>query len=79
MKLALTAASILLAGCAISSSNIDDLDTTGRDPACVRQCTATYSDCIGQSTRALGRLNQQEAMAACRSGAKVCVSTCQRK
>ena len=71
---------IAIAGCGTPpGANIEDLDTAGRNPACVRECTRTYSGCASDATRAFGRFNQDNAMPACKSAAKVCVSTCERR
>ena len=58
-----------LAGCA---GGIDSVDTSGRNQACVRQCTGTYSSCIGN---AFGI----SAQSACASGFKACANTCPDK
>jgi hypothetical protein len=50
----------------------------GRDPACVRQCTAKYSDCAGGAGQARG-MRVGEVLNACRSGMDLCISTCPRQ
>jgi len=58
-----------LAGCA---GGIDSVDTKNKNGACVRQCTGTYSNCIGN---AFGL----SAQSACASGFKACANTCPDK
>ena len=60
---------IALAGCVTS---IDSVDTKGKNQACVRQCTGTYSSCIGN---AMG----MPAQSACASGFRACANTCPDK
>jgi hypothetical protein len=55
-----------LAGCVTS---IDSVDTKGKNQACVRQCTETYSRCIGN---AMG----MPAQSSCASGFRACANTC---
>ena len=57
---------IALTGCA---SSIDSVDVTGKNQACVRQCTTTYSNCVG-GTYAISAQN------ACASGYRACANTC---
>ena len=65
-KLILITSLLILNGC--SGLDIRDVSTTGKAPACVRQCAETYSRCMGNSTGAVTR--------ACYSGYDVCISTC---
>ena len=58
-----------LVGCA---GSIDSVDTKNKNGACVRQCTATYSSCIGN---AMGIAAQNN----CGSGFKVCANSCPDK
>jgi hypothetical protein len=61
--------SLILAGCVTS---IDNVDTKGKNQACVRQCTGTYSNCIGN---AMG----MSAQSACASGFRACANSCPDK
>ena len=61
--------SIGLVGCA---SSIDSVDVSGKNQACVRQCTATYSGCVG-GTYAISAQN------ACASGYRACAKSCPDK
>jgi hypothetical protein len=58
-----------ITGCVTS---IDSVDTKGKNQACVRQCTETYSRCIGN---AMG----MPAQSACASGFRACANTCPDK
>ena len=60
---------ISLVGCVTS---IDSVDTKGKNQACVRQCTETYSRCIGN---AMG----MPAQSSCASGFRACANTCPDK
>ena len=62
-----------LAGCAYS---IENIDTSKAEPSCVRQCTATYSQCV-QGGPAVGL--KTETLRACREAYAVCVRTCPAK
>ncbi len=58
-----------LSGCA---SSIDSVDVSGKNQNCVRQCTATYSSCVG-GTYAISAQN------ACASGYRACAKSCPDK
>ena len=58
-----------LYGCVTS---IDSVDTKGKNQSCVRQCTETYSRCIGN---AMG----MPAQSSCASGFRACANTCPEK
>jgi hypothetical protein len=60
---------VSLVGCA---GGIDSVDTSKKNGACVRQCSGTYSSCIGN---AFGL----SAQSACASGFKACANTCPDK
>lgn len=62
--------SMALIGCV--SGGIDDVNTSGKNQSCVRQCTNTYSNCIGASLSIA-------AQRACASGFRVCANTCPDK
>jgi hypothetical protein len=63
----------LCSGCAYS---IKDIDTSNREPACVRQCTATYSACVSQGPSVGFRT---ETLRACGEAYSVCANTCPSK
>lgn len=66
----MAAMAALLAGCSYS---IKDVDVSGKDPTCVRQCSTSYSSCVSQGP-SVGF--KTETLRACRDGYEVCVSTC---
>ena len=72
MKLAvvLCAAMLVLGGCTLP--NIKDVDTSKAQPDCVRQCTASYSNCVST-------VRQREVFQACHDAYHVCVNTCPAK
>lgn len=69
LSIAVFFTSIFLVGCAAS---IDSIDVSGKNQACVRQCTATYSSCVG-GTYAISAQN------ACASGYRACSKACPDK
>ena len=72
-------ATLVLAACAISEgTRLDDIDTAGREPACVRQCSAVYSECAGRAGNAMG-IRVSEVLSACKSSMRTCVGTCPRR
>lgn len=74
IKTALTIIAItLLSACAYS---IKDVDTSKADPACVRQCTTSYSSCVSGGP-SIGF--KTETLRACGEAYSVCVSTCPDK
>ena len=72
MKLAvvLCAAALALGGCALP--DIKDVDTSKAQPECVRQCAASYSNCVSI-------VCQREVFQACHDAYQVCVNTCPAK
>ena len=77
MKMVMLMAITLLAGCA--SRTAKDVDMTGVDPSCARDCLAHHSDCVGQSSRAFGAMNQASLVTACTDGLEACRNTCPSK
>jgi hypothetical protein len=70
---------VFLAACAVlpaCSYSIKDVDVSGKEPACVRQCSTSYSSCVSQGP-SVGF--KTETLRACREGYEVCVSTCPAK
>lgn len=72
-RILLAAIVATLGGCAYS---IADIDLSKTDPACARQCTATYSQCV-QAGPVVGF--KTETLRACREAYAACVSTCPPK
>ena len=58
--------SIGLVGCA---PGIHGYDVSGKNQVCVRDCTATYSNCVGLAINT-------SAQYACESGYRVCSNSC---
>jgi hypothetical protein len=48
-----------LAGCTAAPRSIIEIDVSGKDPSCVRQCTTAYSSCV------TGGIVQNNQLAAC--------------
>jgi hypothetical protein len=63
----------MLAGCV----QVSDLDLTVYEPTCARQCTMSYSSCIGGGSPAVGAATS--VAYECKEGLKVCAQTCPRK
>ncbi len=63
----------VLTGCAYS---ISDINVSNLEPACVRECSATYSSCVSGGPQ-IGA--KTETLRACREAYSVCVNTCPPK
>lgn len=63
----------LVAGCAYS---IKDVDASKAAPACVRECTGTYSACVAGGP-SVGF--KTELLRACGDAYGVCIATCPAK
>jgi hypothetical protein len=59
-----------LSACAYS---ISDIDVSKFEPACVRQCSTTYSACVSGGNQVGFKT---ETLRACQESYKVCVNTC---
>ena len=59
-----------LSGCAYS---ISDIDVSNVDPACVRECSKTYSECVSGGNQVGFKT---ETLRACKEGYEVCIKTC---
>jgi len=70
MKILSIIALLALTGCAYS---IKEVNTDGREPECVRECTKAYSGCV--SAPQIGF--KTETLRACRDSYSVCVDTCE--
>jgi len=77
MKLAPLILLLLVAACA--SRTAKDVPMTGVEPSCARQCLGQHSDCVGQSSRAFGAMNQARLVDACTDGLESCRNTCPAK
>lgn len=64
---------VTIVGCAYS---ITDIDISKSEPACVRQCSTSYSSCVSQGNQ-IGF--KTETLRACRESYAVCVQTCPAK
>jgi hypothetical protein len=63
----------MMVGCQhFAVDDISAIDTSQQDQSCIRQCSATYSNCIG---KAFGISAQN----ACGNGYKACIQTCPAK
>lgn len=71
----------LVAGCVPvpAARTAKDVDLSGVEPGCAERCTARYSDCIGQSSRAFGTINQARLVDACTDGLEACAKTCPKR
>jgi hypothetical protein len=63
-------------GCATEAGRVDHVATAGRDPVCVRQCTADHSRCAAGAGGTIGVGNMRSVLTACTSGYEACVGTC---
>ena len=62
-----------LCGCAYS---IKDVDVSGLESSCVRECSKSYSSCVSQGNQVGFKT---ETLRACRESYVVCTSTCPAK
>lgn len=70
-KIVLTASlTLALHGCAYS---IKDVDVSGLEPSCVRECSSSYSDCVSEGNQ-VGL--KTETLRACRESYVICTNTC---
>jgi hypothetical protein len=72
-KVVIMTAMLALSGCAYS---IKKIDVSNFEPACVRQCTDSYSSCVSQGNQ-IGF--KTETLRACQEAYSVCVNTCPAK
>jgi len=70
--LLISIALLFVFGCG-SYHGIMDIDTSKAEPACVRECATTYSNCFKTG------IGYSNIMKACREAYAVCVSTCSSK
>ena len=59
-----------LVGCSYS---IKEIDVSGLEPTCVRECSNAYSNCVSQGNQVGFKT---ETLRACREAYSVCPSTC---
>jgi hypothetical protein len=71
---------LALGGCSIQqakeASSLDDVNLSGKDGACSRQCLDSYSKCASRSGETIAVDVQANLLTACKSSLKACVSTC---
>jgi hypothetical protein len=65
---ALVFTTMVLGGC---TGSITDLNVENKEPSCVRECSNTYSQCIGTG----GKTNSK-TLGACLDGYEVCTTHC---
>jgi hypothetical protein len=72
---------ILLAACAGATpqESVESVNLAGKDPSCVRGCTATYSSCIQNAGTTENRLVANDILRACGGALKICAGTCPAK
>lgn len=67
MKRWIALSALLLSACATDIATVPVAD---KAPACVRSCSATYSDCVGRSS------GRKMALNACAQAYQVCTQAC---
>lgn len=72
-RLLLSAAvtALLVAGC--TTTDLRDIDVSKAAPACARECTTAYSQCVSGGP-SVGF--KTETLGACKEALRLCVSTC---
>lgn len=75
MRLMFTSMFVLLflSACAY---RITDIDVSDKEPKCVRECTATYSNAVSQGNQVGFKT---ETLRAAKDAYSICVSTCPNK
>lgn len=68
-----------ISGCASPGADLSDVSFDGREPACTRQCLATYSECSSQAARTFARDVSDNILSACKASLRACVATCERR
>lgn len=71
--LIITTMIILLSGC---SYRITDVDVSGKDKQCVRECTKSYSNAVSQGNQ-IGF--KTETLRAAKDAFVICIDTCDSK
>ena len=71
-KLLITILTFSLFGCV----SLADVDTSKKNPNCVRQCSTTYSSCVSGGNQVGFKT---ETLRACQESYKVCIQTCPAK
>lgn len=72
---------LALAGCAGATpqESVQTSDLEKKDPACVRECTSTYSSCVQRAGNTQNRLVANDILRACGGALKICSDTCPAK
>ena len=65
--------SLILVGCAYI---IKEVDVSGAESSCVRECTKSYSSCVSEGNQVGFKT---ETLRACKEAYEICVSTCPPK
>ena len=73
MKPSLLLVVLIASGCSYS---IKDIDVSGSEPACVRECSGNYSSCVSEGNQVGFKT---ETLRACREAYEVCIASCPDK
>jgi len=69
---------LMLSGCGlVGCVQVSDVDLSGFEPTCARQCTANYSACVSGGSPAVG--TPTVVAYECKKGLKLCAQTCPRR
>lgn len=69
---------LLLSACAGATpqESVESVDLKSKEPACVRECSTTYSDCVSRAGITYNRLVANDILRACGGALKICADTC---
>jgi len=69
---------LLLSACAGATpqQSLEAVDLKNKEPACVRECSTTYSACIQRAGITDNRLIANDILRACGGALKICADTC---
>ena len=69
---------VLLSACAGATpqQSVETVDLSKKEPACVRECSTTYSACIQRAGFTTNRLVANDILRACGGALKICADTC---
>lgn len=69
---------LLLSACAGATpqQSVETVDLSKKEPACVRECSTTYSACIQRAGFTDNRLVANDILRACGGALKICADTC---
>lgn len=67
-----------LSGCAgvVPQQSLGATDLSKKEPACVRECSTTYSACIQRAGTTDNRRIANDILRACGGALKICADTC---